>query len=108
MRWEKFAGIGGLLVIALVATVYVVLITYDYNKLKPLLARMVQGATGRELWLGSDINLSLGLLPSLVAQDVALANAPWGSKPEMISIERLTLQVRLLPLLRRDIEVSQI
>ncbi len=101
-------GIGVFLIMALMVTVYVLLATYDYNKLKPRIARMVEDATGRELNLGGEIDLAIGFSPSLVVTDVALSNASWGSQPQMIEIERLQAQVRLLPLLFKDVEVNRI
>jgi len=95
MRWKWIAAIGALLVIALMAAVYVFLDTYDYNKLKPRIARMVKDATGRELNLGGKIDLAIGLSPSLVVEDLTFANASWGSQPQMIKVEELQAQVRL-------------
>jgi uncharacterized protein involved in outer membrane biogenesis len=108
MRWKWFVGIIVFLIIALMVTVYAVLATYDYNKLKPSVARMVKDATGRLLRLGGDINLKIGFSPSLVVTDLALANVSWGSQPQMIEIEKLEAQVRLLPLLFKDVKVNQI
>ena len=108
MNWKRLAGIGLLLLIVLVAAVYMVLSTYDYNKLKPHLARMVKDATGRQLRLDGNLELALGLVPALVASDAALANASWGSRPEMIKAEKLRLQARLLPLLSRTVELTHV
>ena len=98
MRWKWIVTIGVLMIVILIAVVYVYLNTYDYNKLKPLVARMVEDATGRKLSLGGEVNLAIGLSPSLVVTDVAFANASWGSQPQMIEVEKLEAQVRLLPL----------
>ncbi|MDJ0915117.1 MAG: hypothetical protein QNI95_16205 [Desulfobacterales bacterium] len=46
MSWKKIAGIIGFLIIALLVTVYVVLETFDYNKLKPQVAAMVKRPRG--------------------------------------------------------------
>ena len=108
MRWKWIIGISVFLIIALVAAVYVFLHTYDYNKLKPRIARMVKEATGRELNLGGDINLDVGLSPALVVTDVTFANAPWGSQPLMIKIGKLQAQVQLLPMLFEDVELKKI
>jgi hypothetical protein len=108
MRWKWIAGIGVFLIIALMAAVYVFLATYDFNKLKPRVARMVKDATGRELKLGGEIDLAIGFSPALVVTDVTFANAPWGSQPQMIKVEKLRAQVRLLPLLFRDVKVKHI
>ena len=40
MRWKWFVAIGALAVVVLIASVYAYLNTYDYNKLKPRIARM--------------------------------------------------------------------
>ena len=101
-------AIGVLTIVILIAAVYAYLKTYDYNKLKPLVARMVEDATGRKLSLGGDVNLEIGFVPALVVTNVALANASWGSQPQMIEIEKLQVRVRLLPLLVRDLDIKYI
>ncbi len=108
MRWKWILGICICLIIALLAAVYVFLDTYDYNKFKPRIARMVKDATGRDLKLGGEIDLVIGFSPALVVQDVTLANAPWGSQPQMIKVETLEAQLRLLPLLFREMQVKHI
>ncbi len=97
MRWKWILMIGTILIIALMVTVYVVVSTYDYDKLKPQIARLVKDATGRELNLGGEVNLDFGFSPALVVTDVTFANASWGSQPEMIKVEQLQAQVQLLP-----------
>jgi len=47
-------GIGVLVTVILIAAVNVYLNTYDYDKLKPRVNRMVKDATGRELNLGGE------------------------------------------------------
>ena len=108
MRWKWIVTIGVLMIVILISAVYVVLKTYDYNKLKPLVAQVVEDATGRKLILGGEVNLEIGLMPSLVVTNIALANVPWGSQAQMIEIEKLEAQVRLLPLLLKKLEVKQI
>ena len=68
---------------------------------------MVEEATGRKLSLGGEVNLEIGLMPELVVTNIALANVPGGSQPQMIEIEKLQAQVRLLPLLLKDVEVHR-
>ena len=108
MRWGRFVIIGVLVIVSLIAAVYVYLNTYDYNKLKPLVAQMIEDATGRELNLGGEIDLAIGFSPALVMTDVTFANASWGSQPQMIKVEKLEAQVRLLPLLFRDLQLKRI
>ena len=108
MRWKWILGICVCLIIALMAAVYVFLRTYDYNKFKPRIARMVKEATGRELNLSGDLGLAVGFSPALVVTDITFANAPWASQPQMVKIDELQAQVRLLPLLVRDVKLRRI
>jgi len=62
MRWKWVAAIGVLIIAILIAAVYGYLNTYDYNRLKPLVARRVEDATGRKLTLGGEVNLAIGPL----------------------------------------------
>jgi uncharacterized protein involved in outer membrane biogenesis len=108
MRWKWIAASSVLLITALMVAAYVFLNHYDYSRLKPRITRVVKDATGRQLNLGGEIDLEIGLSPSLVVTDVTFANAAWGSQPQMIKVEKLLLQVRLLPLLFRDVELLNI
>ena len=42
-------AVAAALIIVVIVVVYLVLSSYDYNKLKPLIIRMARDATGREL-----------------------------------------------------------
>jgi uncharacterized protein involved in outer membrane biogenesis len=108
MRWKWFVTAGVLIIVVLITAAYIYLNTYDYNKLKPLVARMVEDATGRKLSLGGDVNFKFGFAPALVVTDVALANVSWGSQPQMVEIEKLQAEVRLLPLLFKDLDIEYI
>ena len=108
MRWKWAIGIAAFLMVTLAVTAYLILASYDYNKLKPRLAQAVRDATGRELTVGGGVELAVGFSPSLVVRDVMLANAPWASQPEMIKAKELKVQIELLPLLFRNVEVERI
>jgi uncharacterized protein involved in outer membrane biogenesis len=108
MRWKWALGIAALLMVTLVLTAYLILASYDYNKLKPQISQAVRDATGRELTLGGAVDLAIGLSPSLVVADVMFANAPWSSQPQMIKAKELQVQVELLPLLLGDVECDRI
>jgi uncharacterized protein involved in outer membrane biogenesis len=108
MRWKWILAICVCLIIALMAAVYVLLRTYDYNKLRPRIEKMVKEVTGRELNLAGDISLAVGFSPALVVTDITFANAPWASQLQMVKIGWLQAQVRLLPLLVRDVELRRV
>jgi hypothetical protein len=108
MRWKRMAGIAAVLFIAMIVAAYVILSTYDYNKFKPHIAKVVEDVTGRELTLAGDINLDVGLSPTLVVEDVSFQNAAWGSRPELAKLKRFEIQVALLPLILKRIIVNRI
>ena len=103
MRWKWILGIIVFLIVAVTVTIYAILSSYDFNNLKPQLARMVKDSTGRELFLGGDIELKIGLTPTLVIEDVSFQNVSWGSRPELAKIRRLEIKLAALPLFRRII-----
>jgi uncharacterized protein involved in outer membrane biogenesis len=103
MRWKWILGIIAFLIVAVTVAIYTILSSYDFNDLKPKLARMVKETTGRELFLGGDIELEIGLTPTLVIEDVSFQNVSWGSRPELAKITRLEIELAVLPLFRRII-----
>jgi AsmA family protein len=108
MRWKWIIiGFCGFIVIVIVAA-YVILSTYDFNSLKPQITKAALDATGRELTLGGDIRLKIGLTPSLTVENVGFQNAPWGSRPEMAEVKRFEVQVALVPLIFGHIELKRV
>jgi uncharacterized protein involved in outer membrane biogenesis len=106
LKWV-LAGVAGLLVIAFIV-VYAVLMSYDFNQFKPTIIEEVKKATGRNLALGGDIKLKVSLSPSLVVEQVALSNAKWGAKPQMISAKRVEVRIQLIPLLFSEIKLDKL
>ena len=103
MRWKWILGIIVFLIVAVTVAIYAILSSYDFNDLKPQLARMVKDTTGRELFLGGDIELEIGLTPTLVIEDVSFQNVSWGSRPELAKIRRLEIKLAVLPFFRKVI-----
>jgi len=92
-----------LLFVGLLATGFMLLYTLDFNAFKGVISNAVHDATGRELSIAGDVRLSRSLPPTLSISDVTFANASWGTKSPMVSVDRLQVQVALLPLLRRQL-----
>lgn len=108
MRWKWIAiGAAGLAAAVLIAG-YAILASYDYNQLKPSIIREVKTATGRDLTLQGDIKLAVSFSPSLSVEGVALSNAPWGSRGQMITVKRVEVQVELIPLLSGEIRLDKL
>ncbi|HXP96971.1 MAG TPA: AsmA family protein [Telmatospirillum sp.] len=101
----KLAGLGALaLIVALVAVVK----SIDVNNYRDVLTQAAKSATGRDLSIRGKFSLRLSLTPALIAEDVTLANAAWGSRPEMIRLQRLRADISLLPLLVREVRISRL
>ena len=79
MRWKKIFIIAALLIVVLIVALYAFLSLYDFNKFKPMIAKTVKDATGRELTVAGDIKFELGLRPTLVVEGVRFQNATWSS-----------------------------
>ena len=108
MRWKWILGVIGLVIVGLFVILYVIAVTYDFNKLKPKITQAVREATGRELTLGGDFKLAFGFSPSISVEAVSFQNAPWGSRPEMAKMKRLEIQVALFPLIHRKIQFKRL
>lgn len=104
----KIAGGFGALVLVVVLAAAVVLSTMDFNRYKGLVVDAVFTATGRKLVIAGDVDLALGFTPALVVEGISLANAAWGSRPEMLTVGRAEVKVALLPLFSRRLVVRRL
>ncbi len=96
------------LIALLVGGVTVFLATLDVGRYKAEIVALIEGKTGREVAIDGDLDLSLGLAPALVVENVHLGNASWARDPDMVSVGRLEAQVALLPLLTGDLRVIRL
>jgi uncharacterized protein involved in outer membrane biogenesis len=108
VHWKRLIVIAALVIAALILTGYAILVSYDFNKYKPMIAQAVKKATGRELKIDGDIRVKLGLSPWVLFEDISFQNAPWGSRSELVKIKCLKVQVTLFPLIKGMIEVKRL
>jgi AsmA family protein len=78
------------------------------TKLTQMLILEVREATGRELMIAGPVSLSIFPRIAVSAEQVSLSNAAWAKNPQMASLEKVALEISLLPLLSRRIEVNSI
>lgn len=105
--WKPFAALGGLLVLA-VGVGVILLSTQDVSKYRDVIAQQISEATGREFTIAGDFDLRISLSPAIVAEQVTFQNAPWGSRPEMLTLRRLEAEVALLPMLSGTIQIKRL
>src|SRR5258705_10701166 len=94
--WKILAG-AGILLLVLIVGIVIAVSTVDVNALIGPIQTRVKAATGRDLVVRGSARIALSLHPKLVLSDVTLSNAPWGSTPQMLTAQRLALEVALLP-----------
>jgi AsmA protein len=109
MRVFKILGIAigsliGLLVLAGVA----IWLFVDPNDYKDRISAAVQQSTGRSLSLPGELKLSLFPWIAIETGEAALGNpAGFGDEP-FLTLQRAKLSVKLMPLLRKELEVGRI
>ncbi len=99
--------IGAFILLGLVAIIGLVVFV-NPNDLKPQINQAVNKYTGRQLQLGGDIEWSLYPWLGLQLNEAKLSNRPgFGEKP-FAEIQKLDIQVRLLPLLHKQLEIGKL
>ena len=108
MRIKRIAAIGAALAAAGAVAVYATLSSLEFEELRGIAESEVRRATGRALKVAGPIDLEISLNPAISLDDVSFANAPWGSRPDMVTVKRLELEVSLWPLLLGDIRINRL
>jgi len=96
------------LVAALAVTAVAVVTNMDFSQYKGLIEAKAKEATGRDLKIGGELKVVIGLSPALAVSDVSFANAPWGTRPQMVTARRFEAQVDLIPLLSGNLRVRRL
>ena len=99
--------ITGVLIIVCFLALLIIPKFIDVQKYKPLIEEKVSEATGRRFTLGGDLRLSLFPWAGLAFSDLRLGAPPGFKEKEFISVKSFEFQVKLLPLLFKDIQVKR-
>ncbi|WP_170826981.1 AsmA family protein [Magnetovibrio blakemorei] len=105
---KKFL-IGVLVVVALLAGVAIIGPSFiDSNALKQQATAQVRAATGRDLTIDGDLQISIFPSPTLTANSVTLTNAAGAAEDNMVSLKAVEVRVALMPLLSGKVQVERI
>lgn len=82
--------------------------TRDLSQYQARLADQVRKATGRELAAKVPLSVLIGTEPAMVAEGVTLTNAPWGTRPEMVRVRKLTLYFDPFSLFLGELKIGRL
>ena len=102
-RRNTLLGLG--IVVGLIA---IAIYLFDWNMLRPYIARQVSAATGRSFAINGDLHVKLSRAPVISAEGLVLGNADWSKERDMARVQRLEFQVRLWPLFKRQVELPYV
>ena len=105
---RKIIGWSAIALVALIAVLLVILLLVDVTVYRGQLQSGVSTVLGRSVRFEGDISLTPSLWPTIVVEDVHIANPEWASRPNFSSAERLEFQVALLPLIRGDLKILKL
>lgn len=90
----------GIVALAVVLLVVLFLALFDWNLLKPALARTITSKTGRPATIAGDLKVHLfSWQPSAEIDGLSLANPHWADRRVMFSAQRIVVSVSLTHLL---------
>ncbi|MBA3613358.1 MAG: AsmA family protein, partial [Nitrospirales bacterium] len=108
-RRSLWFGLGSVLVVGVSITLaYILFPFYEEDVYRESLEAGFSAAMGRTVKLEGPISLTFSLQPTLVLEDVHVANSPWAYQPHLFRADRLEIGLSLGPLLRRRLEVQKI
>ena len=93
MRWARRILIAISLVVALIGVAIILLFTIDLGRFKSNLENYVSNVTAREFVIAGRFELSIGKTVDLVAENVRLANADWGTAENILELERVVVSI---------------
>lgn len=105
-RYILLALGGAIALVALGLALLVALV--DAGRFRPQIAAAIEAATGYPLRIDGEVRLDLLPSVALAVEDVALANPPGFSAPDLLRWRELTLGARLVPLLRGELELTRL
>ncbi|MEA3105545.1 MAG: AsmA family protein [Gammaproteobacteria bacterium] len=98
-----------IIALALLALIITALSLFDWNVLRPALARRITTATGRPASIDGDLKIHLwSWNPSAEVYGLTLENPPWADRRLMFAAKRIFVSVSLGRLLRGQVVLPQV
>lgn len=107
-RIARWLSIAGALLLVLAAALVLLVRSIDPEVYKPELQQILSETLGRQVRIEGRLHFVPSLVPVVGARGLTLANARWGSQPEMARADSVEIAVDLLPLLRRSMQIERV
>ena len=109
MRFVKIlASVIFSLIIILAIGGYFVIRSFDLNKYKVYAEEMAEKELGRKLKINGDASVGISLIPTVVVNDIELANPSWAQNPQMVKVRQIEVKFALLPLFKKQIVIDKV
>lgn len=109
MSWlKKLAVVVFSLIIILAIVGYIFIKNFDLNKYKSYASEMVEQELGRKLAINGDASIGISLVPTIVINDVTLANPDWAKNKDMLAVKQLEVKFAILPLIKKQIVIDKV
>ncbi len=109
MKWIiKLALVIGIPVVAVLAVAAVLLATLDPNDYKDRMAQAFEDTTGRNVEIAGDITTTLFPVLGFEVSGVSIGNPAGYEDDTFLTVSKAQAGVELMPLLRREINISKI
>jgi uncharacterized protein involved in outer membrane biogenesis len=82
--------------------------TLDLSRYQARLTEQIRKVTGRELAAKVPLAVRIGRYPAMVAEGVTLSNAPWGSRPDLARVRKLTLFLDPVSLFLGEVKIGRL
>jgi AsmA protein len=105
---RRIIRIGAIVIVALVAVAVALVLLIPVDVYRSPIEQAGEAATGRALHLRGPLGFTIYPEIGISVSDVTFANAPGSRDPEMVTVGRLIVGVRLLPLLSKRVEVTRL
>jgi uncharacterized protein involved in outer membrane biogenesis len=93
----------------LIGALLLALVLMDWNAMKGAIERMASARSGRTVRIAGDIDVRpWSWTPSIAVSGLTVGNPPWERSRPMAQIERLQVQIKLLPLLKGDVILPRV
>lgn len=95
-------------IVGIVLLVIVYVHTIDFNRYRQNLIAELSETTGRAVSIDGTVDLAFGLESAFVISGLRIANAPWGTREDLIKVGRIEARFQVLPLLAGRITINRL